>query len=876
MTRIAIIGTGYVGLTTGVCFAHLGHDVVCADIDATKVDSLQRGQVPIVEHRLPELLREGIASGRLGFVVGAANAVADAEIVFLCVPTPQGEDGSADLSYVEAAAAEIATVLPYECIVVNKSTVPVGSTRVVERVLKRPDVRVVSNPEFLREGSAIDDFLRPDRVVVGADDRAAAMKVGALYDSIHAQLVVTDPASAETIKYAANAFLATKLSFVNAIAAICEGVGADVNDVMVGIGFDKRIGAEFLRPGPGWGGSCFDGSTTLLVRREGAVQLKPIAALAVADPNIEVLSWRDGQVEPEFQPALAVTSRPYVGTLVDLRTKMGRCLSVTADHPLVVRRNDQVQVVEASTLTVDDWLPISLGSPLLDGCHTHVTMAEAVPAAGLSTSQVIVRLSPEQAAAARAVGHLLAGPRRWDVRRSRTLRVNEANHLGIELSSGTVSTVTNGTYVPWSIPLDDEFWEMVGLYLAEGHITTDGARRRIQWCFHPTDDSRLVDRVAGFWRSFGTKVAVRQTSTTACVSLSSRVLAAFFETVLGLGTNCSTHRLPDLAWSASSAGRRALLRGLWAGDGSWSLVNGGPSVVLEFGTVSAELADGMLRLLAMEGVVARHKVGTTAKSTVATHWLTISGADQIEDAIWLLEPHERGDVLAHLGRQSKRIAPTGYQVDRKGTAWVRVTDIRHRHTEQTVYSVEVARNHTVVTGGSLVAHNCFPKDSRALVNIANNAGYRFDLLEGVIAVNEEQFDRVADKIRVAAGGTLAGATVAVWGLTFKARTDDLRDSPSLSIIGRLLAAGAYVVAFDPTVAEPRPGVPDGVQIATDPLAAAHDADALAVLTEWDEFRWVEPSAVATAMRRAAVVDGRNLLDRAAWRHAGFTYMGIGR
>ena len=426
MTRLAIIGTGYVGLTTGACFAHLGHDVVCADVDPTKVERLSRGEIPIVEHRLDELVTDGLRKGNLRFVLGAAAAVEDCEIAFLCVPTPQGEDGSADLSYVEAAAAEIASVLPYESIVVNKSTVPVGSTKVVERVLKRPDVRVVSNPEFLREGSAVDDFLRPDRVVVGCDDRSAAIAVGALYERVRAQVIVTDPASAETIKYAANAFLATKLSFINAIAAICEGVGADVNDVVVGMGYDKRIGTEFLRPGPGWGGSCF------------------------------------------------------------------------------------------------------------------------------------------------------------------------------------------------------------------------------------------------------------------------------------------------------------------------------------------------------------------------------------------------------------------------------------------------------------------PKDSRALLKIANDAGYDFGLLSGVISVNDEQFDRVADKIRVGAGGTLDGKTVAVWGLTFKARTDDLRDSPSIAIIRRLLAAGAQVRAFDPTVEAPRIGVPDGITIATDPYDAADGADVLAVLTEWDDFRWVDPAIVASRMPGRSVVDGRNLLERAAWQKSGFAHVGIGR
>lgn len=426
MTRLAIIGTGYVGLTTGACFAHLGHDVVCADIDPAKVDQLNRGEIPIVEHRLDELVAEGLRRGNLRFVLGAVNAVADCEIAFLCVPTPQGDDGSADLSYVQAACAEIAEALPYESIVVNKSTVPVGSTKVVERVLKRPDVRVVSNPEFLREGSAVDDFLKPDRVVVGADDRAAAIAVGALYDGVHAQVVVTDPASAETIKYAANAFLATKLSFINAIAAICEGVGADVNDVVVGMGYDKRIGTEFLRPGPGWGGSCF------------------------------------------------------------------------------------------------------------------------------------------------------------------------------------------------------------------------------------------------------------------------------------------------------------------------------------------------------------------------------------------------------------------------------------------------------------------PKDSRALLKIANEAGYRFDLLAGVITVNDEQFDRVADKIRVGAGGDLTGRTVAVWGLTFKARTDDLRDSPSISIITRLLAAGARVRAFDPTVVDHRVGIPNEITLCADPYDATDGADVLAVLTEWDDFRWLDPHQVATRMPGRHVVDGRNLLDRADWHRAGFTHEGIGR
>jgi UDPglucose 6-dehydrogenase len=266
MAKIAVIGTGYVGLTTGACLARLGHDVTCADIDAEKIKRLQEGEIPIVEDGLQDLVLEESHAGRLKFVVGALSAARDAEFAFLCVPTPESADGQADLSYVEAVASEIREVLPRDAVVVNKSTVPVGSTRVVERVLRRPDIHVVSNPEFLREGTAVHDFLHPDRVVVGSDDEISALRVGKLYESLQAPLVITDAASAEMIKYAANAFLATKLSFVNAIAAICEGVNADVRDVMRGIGYDRRIGHEFLKPGPGWGGSCFPKDTQALLK----------------------------------------------------------------------------------------------------------------------------------------------------------------------------------------------------------------------------------------------------------------------------------------------------------------------------------------------------------------------------------------------------------------------------------------------------------------------------------------------------------------------------------------------------------------------------------------------------------------------------------
>ncbi|MGO9341854.1 MAG: UDP-glucose dehydrogenase family protein [Acidimicrobiales bacterium] len=263
--RVGVIGVGYVGLTTAVCLARMGHTVRAADVDQAKVAMLSSGRPTILEEGLEELLREGLASGRLSFVVGATEAAKSSEFVFLCVPTPQREDGSADTSTLEQVVTEIADEIEHDAIVVNKSTVPVGSTLVVEKLLRRSDLSVVSNPEFLREGSAVRDALHPDRIVVGADDQRAAARVGALFAGTKAPLIVTDAATAETIKYASNAFLATKLSYVNSIACLCEAVGADVRDVLLGMGYDQRIGFDYLKPGPGWGGSCLPKDTKALL-----------------------------------------------------------------------------------------------------------------------------------------------------------------------------------------------------------------------------------------------------------------------------------------------------------------------------------------------------------------------------------------------------------------------------------------------------------------------------------------------------------------------------------------------------------------------------------------------------------------------------------
>ena len=272
--RITMIGSGYVGLVSGACFADFGHDVTCVDKDEGKIDALKAGRMPIYEPGLDQLVAANVAAGRLTFTTDLAAGVAGADAVFIAVGTPSRRgDGHADLSYVYAATEEIAAAVTGPTVVVTKSTVPVGTGDEVERILrhKRPDmdVAVVSNPEFLREGAAIGDFKRPDRIVIGTDDQRARQVMQDVYRPLYlgeSPIIFTGRRTSELIKYAANAFLATKITFINEIADLCEAVGADVQDVSRGIGLDNRIGRKFLHAGPGYGGSCFPKDTLALLK----------------------------------------------------------------------------------------------------------------------------------------------------------------------------------------------------------------------------------------------------------------------------------------------------------------------------------------------------------------------------------------------------------------------------------------------------------------------------------------------------------------------------------------------------------------------------------------------------------------------------------
>jgi UDPglucose 6-dehydrogenase len=293
VSTICVIGTGYVGLVTGACFSDMGNKVTCVDIIREKIDRLKQGILPIYEPGLEEMVERNVHAGRLHFTTSYSEGLDNCDFIFIAVNTPTGSNqGGADMRYVENAARSIAQELDHHhAVIINKSTVPVGSGDVVSRIirknLKRPDVpfAVVSNPEFLREGSAVQDFQNPDRIVLGSSDQEAARKVATLYLPLRAPIVITDLYTAEMIKYASNAFLATKISFINEIAQICERLGADVKEVAAGMGYDKRIGRAFLDAGLGFGGSCFPKDVRALAHMADEAGLHPQMLHAVMDIN---------------------------------------------------------------------------------------------------------------------------------------------------------------------------------------------------------------------------------------------------------------------------------------------------------------------------------------------------------------------------------------------------------------------------------------------------------------------------------------------------------------------------------------------------------------------------------------------------------------
>ena len=382
--RVTVIGTGYVGLVSGACFADFGHDVTCVDKDRKKIDMLERGEIPIYEPGLEALVSENVKAGRLSFSLDLEASAPDADAIFIAVGTPSRRgDGFADLSYVYKAAEELAAMIKDYTVVVTKSTVPVGTGAEVESIIRktRPDAdfSVVSNPEFLREGAAIEDFKRPDRVVVGAEDERAKKVMRELYRPLYLNetpIVFTNRATSELIKYAANAFLATKITFINEMADLCEKVGANVQEVARGIGLDGRIGGKFLHAGPGYGGSCFPKDTLALVRTaqshdaptrivEAVVQINDDRKKKMAD---RVVAACGGSIDGKTIAVLGLTFKPNTDDMRDSPSL--DIIPALQDAGAKVRAFDPAGMEEAAALLTD--------IDYADGVYQAIDGADAV------------------------------------------------------------------------------------------------------------------------------------------------------------------------------------------------------------------------------------------------------------------------------------------------------------------------------------------------------------------------------------------------------------------------------------------------------------------------------------------------------------------
>ncbi|HEX5184084.1 MAG TPA: UDP-glucose/GDP-mannose dehydrogenase family protein [Allosphingosinicella sp.] len=392
--QIAMIGTGYVGLVSGACFSDFGHDVICVDKDESKIRALHRGIMPIFEPGLGQLVERNVRGGRLSFTTDLAAAVADADAVFIAVGTPSRRgDGHADLSYVLGAAEEIARALKKPAVVVTKSTVPVGTGDQVEQILREiaPEAKawVVSNPEFLREGAAIEDFKRPDRIVVGTEDADAAEIMREVYRPLYlnkAPLLFTSRRTAELIKYAANAFLATKITFINEIADVCEAVGADVQDVARGIGLDNRIGPKFLHAGPGYGGSCFPKDTLALLKTAEDFE----APLRIVEAVVKVNDARKRAMGRKIIQALGGDARGRTVALLGLTFKPNT--DDMRDAPSI----SIVQALEDAGARVRGYDPEGIGQarplmPNVDYCETPYQAAQGADAVVLVTEWDVLR-----------------------------------------------------------------------------------------------------------------------------------------------------------------------------------------------------------------------------------------------------------------------------------------------------------------------------------------------------------------------------------------------------------------------------------------------------------------------------------------------------
>ncbi len=880
--KLAIVGTGYVGLVSGACFAELGHDVVCVDIDKEKIDNLKKGIIPIYEPGLDEMVKRNIKAGRIHFTTSIPEATKSSEIIFIAVGTPPRPDGSADLSYVENVAREIAQNMNKYTIIVEKSTVPVETGEQVQKTVKENNVNnvefdVVSNPEFLREGTAIHDTMHPDRIVIGVSTERAAEKMKSLYSCIKAPVLVTDIKSAELIKHASNSFLSMKISFINAIARLCDITGADVNMVADGMGMDKRIGRSFLNAGIGYGGFCLSGEEVVFLGNPTPKLMEFKDSLSLKNkPKVVALSF-DGE-KTNIADVQFVTKRNYSGEMVRVNTAMGRSLEVTSDHPMVVAKNETLITKAAGELKDGEEIPVILNLPVKP--TASIDVLDNLP----DSLKKIIKLRPKNKNLSDYKKQILAKLKCEPWRKSDFLRKNYLTYsyylaLQHELSAVEMMLFTskgNTTYFPASIDLNEEFWRLVGYYLAEGHIHHEKAKRgirsRVIFTFN-VKEKEYVDDVCEILSNLGVRFLRGKYSNTARITVSSKIFAYLLENILGCGTDSYTAKSPDFIFLQEELAKKALLCGLFRGDGYPYFHKKSKSVTLEFGTCSKLLAHGVMLLLQSLKIMPSYKIQFMKKSTVPAHIIRVSGKSQVRKLMFF-DSETNKKIDAHI-KDCREIKPIGYRI-KNNLGFLKINKIEKFFDNRRVYSMELfVEPHLFVASGGILVHNCFPKDVEAFIHIAKKNGYDFNLLQECQNINEEMRKYFVKKVEKELW-IVKDKTIGILGLAFKPNTDDMRFAPSIDIINALHKEGAKIKAYDPVAMEKAKPVLPEITYCKDAYDAAKDCDLLLIVTEWNEFKEMDLEKIKSLMKFPKIVDGRNIFEPKRMHELGFKYVCIGR
>lgn len=900
--KLSFFGTGYVGLVGGVCFADLGNDVLCADVDHKKIEILDRGATPIFEPGLKERQERAKKEGRLNFTTDLKKAVDHGDILFICVGTPQRKDGSADLKYVEAVARTIGQEMESEKIIVDKSTVPVGTAKQVRRIIKEElakrnhniNFHVISNPEFLKEGAAVDDFFNADRTIVGVDegDEAAKPIIEKLYASIartDRPLVFTSTATAELIKYASNAMLATRISFMNQLSNYCEHVGADIKQVAKGMGLDTRIGSRFLQAGIGYGGSCLIGDEKVLIRHNKIIDVLPIAQVVKrvqSNENLETLSL-DKNNNPTFSKIIGATKRNYSKSLYTITTRMNKSLTVTADHPMIVK-DQNLKAVLAKDIKLGDLLPTFLDYPSEKKFSLDV-IDQIQSSEEFDLKKVRVRPINKQLhkipRAKELIEKISKGKhsRARDILKSNCLNLAEYLKIEKELKFPRKNLLLftvkgNPTYCPAVINMDKDFCRLLGYYASEGNVSKAknirGTGHRIQFHFHK-DEKEYIDDVILTLKKLHIRTSLTPKQKVITIQFSSRIFSHVLST-LGCGLNCYDAKVPRLLYSLDKRCRLEFLKGTFRGDGHVAFRPNTPAVVYDFGSISKELVHGMTILFHSLGIVPSYKTSQSAKSTAPAHFLRISGIEQIKQLRNFKDKKTQQRIEKNLSQYKKIIQQTGFK-RQNAIGLVKVKQIiQHKPKKTIVYSLEVETNQNFTTSFGLIVHNCFPKDVKGLISSMKETGSDASLLVAVHEANEAQKRVIFRKIKEVLK-TVEGKKVAIWGLSFKPKTDDIREAPSLVIVDWLLSQGAKVAAFDPEAMEVFKAV-HAIEFGKTPYDVLKDADCLILATEWDEFRNPDWQKIKDLMNTPFIMDGRNIYTsyESDLKTLGFTYKAIGR